>query len=222
MSTTLILYQKTLGHLVENSVEYVNNLPSPRCVKSHLPLSLLPAQLDKIKPKIVYTCRHPKDVAVSCYFHFRLVHRFGATFDEFCDLLIKGLTPLGNLWTHYLGFWNKRHETNVLFLHYEDMKKDLKGTVRELADFLEKNYTDAEYEELCKYLSFQSMRENKACNLEDMLEEQHGKGYYQKVGDHFIRKGQVGDWKNYMSTELSKKFDDWIEENTKDTGLKFD
>lgn len=222
MSTTLILYQKTLGHLVENSVEYVNNLPSPRFIKSHLPLPLLPSQLDKIKPKIVYTCRHPKDVAVSSYFHFRMVHNFAATFDDFCDLMIKGLTPLGNLWPHYLDFWHKRQEPNILFLRYEDMKRDLKGTLIKLAKFLEKDYTDAEYDQLGEYLSFQSMRKNKACNLEDMLEERHGKGFFQKVGDYFIRKGQVGDWKNHMSPELSKKFDDWIEANTKGTGLTFD
>lgn len=37
----------------------------------------------------------------------------------------------------------------------------------------------------------------------------------------FIRKGKVGDWRNYMSEELSKKFDDWIEHNTRGTDLTF-
>ena len=37
----------------------------------------------------------------------------------------------------------------------------------------------------------------------------------------FIRKGVVGDWKNHMSDELSHKFDEWIEVNSKETGLEF-
>ena len=38
-------------------------------------------------------------------------------------------------------------------------------------------------------------------------ESNHGKA-------HLVRKGQVGDWKNYFSEEISKKWDDWIAQNT--------
>lgn len=37
----------------------------------------------------------------------------------------------------------------------------------------------------------------------------------------FIRKGEVGDWKNYMSEELVGKFDAWTETNLAGTGLIF-
>lgn len=37
----------------------------------------------------------------------------------------------------------------------------------------------------------------------------------------FIRKGEVGDWKNYMSEELVAKFDAWTETNIVGTGLFF-
>lgn len=33
--------------------------------------------------------------------------------------------PVGPMWSHILGFWEKRHEPNILFLKYEDMKKVL-------------------------------------------------------------------------------------------------
>lgn len=50
------------------SITKVHQAPSPRFIKSHLPIHLLPRQLWSIKPKIVYVARNPKDVAIS-YFH---------------------------------------------------------------------------------------------------------------------------------------------------------
>lgn len=37
----------------------------------------------------------------------------------------------------------------------------------------------------------------------------------------FIRKGKIGGWKEIFTKELEEKFDAWIEENMKDTDLKF-
>ncbi|RZB73451.1 amine sulfotransferase [Asbolus verrucosus] len=221
MSTVFIEYHQSFGHLVENSVDYVNNLPSPRFIKSHLPLGLLPAELDKIKPKIIYTCRNPKDMCVSYYYHSKMFHHMDMTFEVFCELLMEGLTPLGPVFPHYLSFWNKRHESNMLFLMYEDMNKDLKGTLKKIADFLEKTYTEEEFDQLCDFLSFGKMRDNRGCNMEGILDTKHGQGFFNRIGDHFIRKGKIGDWKNHMTPELAKRFDDWIEENTKGTGLTF-
>ena len=36
-----------------------------------------------------------------------------------------------------------------------------------------------------------------------------------------MRKGQVGDWENHMTTELVKKFDEWEAMWLKDSDLKF-
>lgn len=40
--------------------------------------------------------------------------------------------------------------------------------------------------------------------------------------DMFIRKGKVGDWKNYMSEDLSARFDKFTEDNLKGTSLAFE
>lgn len=37
---------------IGNSVQQVSNLPSPRFIKSHLPLQLLPVQLGTVNPKV--------------------------------------------------------------------------------------------------------------------------------------------------------------------------
>jgi len=63
------------------------------------------------------------------------------------------------------------------------------------------------------------MKKNPALNLVPilaMMEKQPSKD------ETFIRKGKVGDWKNYMSEELSAKFDKFTEENLKGTDLAFE
>jgi len=106
-----------------NSVEQVENMPSPRFIKTHLPVPLLPEQLDNVKPKIVYVTRNPKDMCVSYYHYCKLIHGLHGSFEEFCDLFIQGKTPIGPIWDHILGFWEQKNEPNVLFIKYEDMKK---------------------------------------------------------------------------------------------------
>lgn len=44
--------ESLLSKSIGDSVDYVAGLPSPRYIKSHLPLDLLPTQLDKVKPKV--------------------------------------------------------------------------------------------------------------------------------------------------------------------------
>lgn len=106
-----------------NSVEQVENMPSPRFIKTHLPAPLLPERLAAVKPKVVYVTRNPKDMCVSYYHYCKLIHGLRGSFDEFCDLFIRGKTPIGPIWDHILGFWDQRDEPNVLFLKYEDMKR---------------------------------------------------------------------------------------------------
>lgn len=50
-----IYYDSIFGDLIGNSVEYVDNQKSPRFIKSHLPVDLLPFQLDEVKPKVSKT-----------------------------------------------------------------------------------------------------------------------------------------------------------------------
>lgn len=145
-----------------------------------------------------------------------------ATFEEFCELLIAGQAPYGGVWNHYLPFWNKRHEPNVMFIKYEDMKRNQKQMIRKTAEFMGKSVTHEQVDTLAEHLSFQNMKNNPAVNLERVVETRNDVNFSDEHGKAFIRKGEVGDWKNHMTPELSKRFEEWMEENMKDTGLSFD
>ena len=65
--------------------------PSPRFVKSHLPMSMNnPRLLDTCK--VVYVARNPKDACVSYYHHNRLMRGHGFT----GDLEVGDLAGWGN------------------------------------------------------------------------------------------------------------------------------
>ncbi|KAL1138260.1 hypothetical protein AAG570_009949 [Ranatra chinensis] len=204
-----------------NSVDQVENMPSPRFIKTHLPWGLLPAQLEQVKPKIIYVARNPKDMCISYYHYCKLIHKLNGSVEEFCELLLDGTAPIGPLWDHILGFWEKRNEPNIQFLKYEDVKKDVRGTIEKMADFLGKSLSEDDIISLMDHVSFKKMRNNPALNLEPLLKLKNGPSFEMNGDSNFIRKGQVGDWKNYMSEDLSQRFDKWMETNLAGTGLHF-
>lgn len=121
-----------------------------------------------------------------------------------------------------LDFWSMRDEPNVLFLKYEDMKKDLASTIYLCAKFLgvENSITERDVSQMCDHLKFDRMQKNPAVNIKSYLNLPLNGDKEQNV--QFIRKGQIGDWRNYMSDELSVRFDEWTQKHTEGTGLEFD
>mmetsp|Transcript_32006 Transcript_32006/g.47766 ORF Transcript_32006/g.47766 Transcript_32006/m.47766 type:complete len:318 (-) Transcript_32006:1026-1979(-) len=83
-------------------------------------------------------------------------------------------------------------ESRVLVLYYEQLKSDLPSELERINDFLDlPPLTAAKKEAVLEKVSFSSMR------------SEAGKG--QEV---FYRKGEVGDWKNYLSEEEWKNLFD--------------
>ena len=58
--------------------------------------------------------------------------------------------------------------------------------------------------------------------LQLVLAKRLGPDYTPRPDMGFIRKGEVGGWKNYMTDELVAKFDDWTNANLAGTGLSFE
>jgi len=234
---------KTFGaeegtHDVFTTKTFVDDLPSPRFIKSHLPFPNLPSNLlDECK--VVYVARNPKDVAVSWYHHHLIdpvmetslnIHDFVEYFmrDEgdffYSHKLLLSITSClerfsvmyAPYWGNVIDAWNKRHHPNLLFLFYEDLKMDLAGQIEKVATFLGKKLTADQIEALVKHLSFDKFKSNPSVNYSELQES----GYFKK-DTQFIRKGQIGDWKNHFTDELNSRFEQWIKDNTEGTDMKF-
>lgn len=173
--------------------------------------------------QIIYVARNPKDLCVSYYHYCLLVHGLVGTFEEFCEIFLNDNAPIGPVWPHMLDFWSMRDEPNVLFLKYEDMKKDLASTIYLCAKFLgvENSITERDVSQMCDHLKFDRMQKNPAVNIKSYLNLPLN-GDSEQNNVQFIRKGQIGDWKNYMSDELSARFDEWTQKHTEGTGLEFE
>lgn len=111
---------------------------------------------------------------------------------------------------HIKQGWTRRNDENVLFLFYEDLRRDLKGSLKILSEFLGKTLQDNDLTELQDHLDIKNFKVNPAIN---------GKDYslirmFSENGS-FIRHGQSGELSKY-SGEAIKKFEKWIEVNLRD------
>jgi hypothetical protein len=106
-----------------------------------------------------------------------------------------------------------RHNPNVLFLRYEEMKSDLGGVIRRVSQFLQKSLTDEQIKILTHHLDFESMKKNPAVNYKAFHEP------FSKLRPEgrFIRKGRIGDHKTIMSLDMQKRFDEWTATSIQDT-----
>ncbi|KAI4460791.1 sulfotransferase sult [Holotrichia oblita] len=203
-----------------NSIEYVKGLPSPRFIKSHIPYEQLPTKLHIIKPKIIYMARNPKDICRSYHPHMQMFYGMNVSFEESAKMFCEGKMPLGDVLDHSLEFWKRRGESHILFLKYEDLRSNTKGTIRLIAEFLGKPLTDEEIDKIYDFLTLKKMRDNPSVNMETFTAF-HQKNGRRNGGVPFIGDGKIGAWKERMTLEISKMFDDWIEDKTKGTGLQF-
>lgn len=226
---TNLNYERAISQLLETRFPYlehvypgwksIDKLPSMRFIKSHLPYSLLPQDIKDKNCKIIYVARNPKDVLVSYYFFLRMltVVSYRGTLAEYFKKFLKNEVFYGPFWNHVLEFWNQRDSENILFVKYEDLHKDLIGEIKRIAAFLDKSITDAQISALVHHVSFEEMAGNVTVNhthFDDL-------GLRHKDESTFYRKGIVGDWKNYFTTEMNETMDAWIRCNTGESDLNF-
>uniref|UniRef100_A0ABI7XJ43 Sulfotransferase n=1 Tax=Felis catus TaxID=9685 RepID=A0ABI7XJ43_FELCA len=192
--------------------------PSPRLFATHLPYYLVPRGLKNKKAKIIYIYRNPKDVMCS-YFHFskNVTLQVTSSFEEFMEQFLEGKV-LGSLWfDHIKGWYEHKSLFNIQFLMYEEMKKDLRGSVLKVCKFLGKELSEEDLDAVVRQATFENMKNDPRANYDDKLKTCFG---IQKKG-HFFRKGTIGDWKNHMTAEQNEKFDKIFQTEMKDIPLKF-
>ena len=162
----------------------------PRFIKSHLPLSLLPSDLVS-KAKVVYVVRNPMDVLVSYYHHHKLItgHGYVGDLPSFAKRFMRNEIMQGPFFPHVHEAWAIKDHPNLLFIFYEEMKKDLRSVIARVSKFLDAPLTPQQVERLVDHLDIENFRKNPAVNPTDL-----GKivGFMTGSGN-FVRSGKVGE-----------------------------
>jgi len=108
-----------------------------RIIKTHLPAQLCPYNA---AAKYIYITRHPVSCFASCVdFVVTNVGTMAPPISAFEEWYTSPDLMWWGTWTdHVKGWWERsqQHPENVLFLYFEDMKKDLSPVVRRVTEFL--------------------------------------------------------------------------------------
>jgi estrone sulfotransferase len=193
---------------------FVETLPCPRLLATHIPLSLLPTSIAECGCRVVYICRDPKDAFVSRWcFDSKVIHKkhsmdLETMFNMFCE----GFSAYGPFWDHCLEFWRESiaRPKKVLFLKYEEMLSNPVIFVIKIAAFIGVPFSAKEEEDgvpeaivrLCSFDKLSNLHVNKTGEF-----YRHGNLVIENSA--YFRKGKVGDWVNHMSEEMGRKLDCW-------------
>lgn len=203
-----------------DTIGKVERLPRPRHIKSHLPLALLPKQLWTVKPNIIYTARNPKDVTTSFMHHYRHLQGFNGSQKDFLDGILADKIMYCPQIKHATEFWALSHRDHILILHYEDMKRNLPEVIQKVCHFFGKSYTKEQLRDLEKHLMFDTMKANNAANNVALVAEvQSGMGI--STDFKFMRKGQIGAYKEELPEEFIVKLDEFIRYQLLGTEFKY-
>ncbi|XP_072237361.1 sulfotransferase family 5A, member 1 [Leuresthes tenuis] len=191
---------------------------TPRLLTTHLPHHLLGPALQGSKARIIYVSRNPKDVVVSFY-HFHKMANFlpeTGSFPEFLNRFLDGTLHYGSWFDHIKGWTSQAAALNLLHITYEEMSMDLNGTIKKVSSLLQCPLLEDEVSSCVKHSSFNSMKNNKMINYSLIPDEimDYSKG-------SFMRKGQIGDWKNIFSKEQNEYFESVYRSKMQDYSLEF-
>ncbi|KAL3512414.1 hypothetical protein ACH5RR_025131 [Cinchona calisaya] len=204
----------------------LRSAPGPLILSTHIPHNALPRSIFDTKCKIIYLCRNPLDQFISQWHFIQQIdveENKPIALDKAFELFLQGKEYFGPFWDQILGYWKAsfKNPEKVLFLKYEDLKRDTINQVRNIAKFLElpfsieeeKNGLIEDITKLCGFESLKNMDGNKPDKVQPGL---------QIKNSSFFRKGEVGDWVNYLTPDMVSRGASLIEEKFGESGLKFD
>ena len=113
--------------------------------------------------------------------------------------------PMMSFFRFERTWWDERHRPNVLLLHYNDLKADLAGEMRRIADFLSIHVPPDLWPELVEAAEFEAMRRHGDALMGSVAESFTG------GGRRFFHKGVNGRWRGVFRDEDLALYDAKVE-----------
>jgi aryl sulfotransferase len=204
-----------------------------RFLKTHLPVDALRFS---DKAKYIFIGRDGRDVIWSMYNHHANANAFwyealndtpgrvgppigkppADVTQYFREWLAGDGYPFWPFWENIRSWWALRDLPNVKVIHFAELKRDMGGTMREIAAFLGAEVEERDWAELELYCSFPWMKANAASSTP------LGGAFWDGGAQTFINKGVNGRWQQVLPAadsaayearavaELGEECADWL------------
>ncbi|MFZ2101243.1 MAG: sulfotransferase domain-containing protein [Oricola sp.] len=190
-----------------------------RFLKTHLPVDAL---VFSPQAKYIYIGRDGRDVMFSMYNHHananegwyaalndtpgRVGPPIGKAPDSVRDYFLEWLErdghPFWPFWENVASWWNIRRLPNVLLLHFADLKADMPGQIRRIAEFLSIEIDEASRPAILEHCSFDYMKANATKSVP------LGGAFWEGGAQTFIHKGVNGRWRDVLTADDCRAYED--------------
>ena len=189
-----------------------------RILKTHLPADAL---VYSSKAKYLYIARDGRDVVWSMYNHHANANqawyaalndtpgRIGPPIEQppadireyWREWMDKDGHPFWPFWENIRAWWQLRTLPNILFVHFNDLKRDMPGEMRRIAQFLHIPIDEARWADILEYCSFDWMKKNASKSVP------LGGAFWDGGAEVFINKGINGRWADTLSVDASAEYE---------------
>lgn len=112
------------------------------------------------------------------------------------------------------GWLGLQKDLTLLFVTYEELHQEPRRTIQKLSEFLGRPLGPKEEDVILEHSSFSFMSQSNMVNYsllsKEIIDQSQGK---------FLRKGVVGNWREYFTPELNEKFNAVYQSKMGDSGL---
>ncbi len=192
--------------------------PHRRFVKTHLPVDAL---VFSPKARYLYIARDGRDVVWSMYNHHVTANdmwyaalndtpgRVGppierppeATRQYFLDWLEKDGHPFWPFWESIRSWWAIRDLPNVKMIHFANLKADMPGEIRSIAEFLNIPIDESNWDAIVEHCGFDYMKANATKSVP------LGGAFWEGGAQTFVHKGNNGRWRDILTAEDSARYE---------------
>lgn len=196
---------------LEDEMPWRSSPEGKRVIKTHLNWEQIPYSPDA---RYISVIRDPKDVFVSSYFFIRNMMPLPSVAAWARLFQSDDFNTWGSWAINTAGYWAQRHRPNVLLLSFQEMKRDLPGTVRRIAEFLDVRASDEVLRRVSERSTFEYMK-----SIDHKFEVWNVIPWHQKTG--MMRKGLQGGSSELLSRDQQLAMDEYFMAELKRLGSDF-
>ncbi len=183
-----------------------------RFLKTHLPVDAL---VYSPEAKYIYIGRDGRDVVWSMYNHHANANqawydalnntpgRVGPPIEPppdsirqyYLDWMERDGYPFWSFWENVRSWWEIRNLPNLMLLHFSELKADMPGRIRRIAEFLDIPVDEAKWDAIVEHCSFDYMKRNATQSVP------LGGAFWEGGAQTFIHKGSNGRWRDELTDE---------------------